>query len=262
MKYLKHFTILSLIVASLGLFQMPCFAETKEIITEGTYIMGDNDTPADAENRALTNAKRSAIEQAGTYIESYSQTQNLQLTKDDIETIASGDLQTTIMDKKRIPVSDGNMSFWVKIKCIVNTDSLAMLQSKLKDSKVQSQSQVDTYNPTWGYLFENDIISSKYRTPATVYIDTSSIKVIGRQNPVIKCWTRTDIGAINIIELKNIDVNSLIEQVLEERFYTGNRLTQAKKYEDAAWTTPVHGSNLERMNSNIVTWVITNHLLD
>src|SRR3972149_5438881 len=41
------------------------FAETKEIISEGTYNMGDGETPSVAESRALRQAKRTALEQAG-----------------------------------------------------------------------------------------------------------------------------------------------------------------------------------------------------
>jgi hypothetical protein len=37
-------------------------AETKEIISEGTYNMGDGETPSVAESRALLQAKRIALE--------------------------------------------------------------------------------------------------------------------------------------------------------------------------------------------------------
>ena len=57
------------------------FAETKEIISEGTYNMGDGETPSVAESRALLQAKRTALEQAGTYVESYTRVKNIPLTK-------------------------------------------------------------------------------------------------------------------------------------------------------------------------------------
>jgi hypothetical protein len=62
------------IPAILLLFLCPsfAFAEVKEIISEGTYNMGDGETPTVAESRARLNAERNAIEQAGIYIESYS----------------------------------------------------------------------------------------------------------------------------------------------------------------------------------------------
>ena len=52
------------------------FTEVKEIISEGTYNMGDGETPGVAESRALLQAKRIALEQAGTYVESYTKVEN------------------------------------------------------------------------------------------------------------------------------------------------------------------------------------------
>jgi len=46
----------------LFLFLIPAFAEFKEIISEGTYNMGDGETPTVAESRALLQAKRAAVE--------------------------------------------------------------------------------------------------------------------------------------------------------------------------------------------------------
>src|SRR4030067_1541268 len=41
------------------------FTESKEIISEGTYNMGDGETPTVAESRALLQARRTALEEAG-----------------------------------------------------------------------------------------------------------------------------------------------------------------------------------------------------
>ena len=71
------------------------------IIAEGTYILGDGETASAAEQRAFDNAKRSASEQAGVYIDSYSPTKNLQLSKDKVTVISFGLVQATVIDKKR-----------------------------------------------------------------------------------------------------------------------------------------------------------------
>ena len=63
------------------------FTEIKDIITEGDYNMGDGETPSVAESRALLNAKRIALEQAGTYIESYSKVKNFQLVEDQVKVL-------------------------------------------------------------------------------------------------------------------------------------------------------------------------------
>lgn len=82
--------------------------------------MGNAETLIVAEERALLNAKRNAIEQAGTYIESYSKVENFKLTHDEIHVIAAGLMQVSIIDKKRIILENG-FRIWVKIKAKVST---------------------------------------------------------------------------------------------------------------------------------------------
>src|SRR4030067_2433525 len=120
------------IIIALFLFSpSPLFAETKEIISEGTYNMGDGETPTVAESRALLQAKRVALEQAGTYVESYTKVENLQLTKDEIQVLASGLMEVEILDKKRTVVGEG-IHFWVKIKARVNLDKTEELANRIK----------------------------------------------------------------------------------------------------------------------------------
>ena len=52
------------------------YADTKVIAAEGTYTMGDGETPLVAESRALQQAKRVALEEAGTYVQSYAKTRH------------------------------------------------------------------------------------------------------------------------------------------------------------------------------------------
>ncbi|MDP2279275.1 MAG: tetratricopeptide repeat protein [Nitrospirota bacterium] len=111
------------------------FTAVKEIVSEGAYNMGDGETPSVAESRALLNAKRVAIEQAGTYVESYTKVENFQLTKDEIQVLASGIMEVEILDKKRTIVGDG-FRFWVKIKARVNPDRIQEMANKVKDKSV------------------------------------------------------------------------------------------------------------------------------
>lgn len=108
------------------------FSETKEIIAEGTYHMGDGETPNVAESRALLQAKRVAVEQAGTYVESYSKVKNLQLTEDEIQVLASGLMEVTVLDKKRSIAGDG-FNFSVKIRAIVHPDKMEEMAKRVKE---------------------------------------------------------------------------------------------------------------------------------
>ena len=123
------------VVTLLLLLPAVSFSGTKEIIAEGTYHMGDGETPSVAESRALLQAKRVAVEQAGTYVESYSKVINLQLTEDEIQVLASGLMEVTILDKKRSIVGDG-FSFSVKIKAIVHPDKMEEMAKRVKEKSV------------------------------------------------------------------------------------------------------------------------------
>ncbi len=123
------------IVIMLLLVPSILLAETKEIISEGTYNMGDGETPSVAESRALLKAKQIALEQAGTYVESYSKVKNITLTEDEIQILASGLMEVEILDKKRTVVGDG-INFWVKIKAKVSPDKMDEMVKKVKEKSV------------------------------------------------------------------------------------------------------------------------------
>ena len=59
---MKKFLSLLFLLSLLLLTSAVSSAETKEIISEGTYTMGDGETPGVAELSAFNNAKRTALE--------------------------------------------------------------------------------------------------------------------------------------------------------------------------------------------------------
>jgi len=97
--------------------------------------MGDGETPSVAESRALINAKRVALEQAGTYVESYSKVEKLQLTKDEIQVLTSGIMKIEILEKKRSVMGDG-FHFWIKIRAEIDPDSIQEMSRKLKEKSI------------------------------------------------------------------------------------------------------------------------------
>jgi hypothetical protein len=121
---------------------LPCYADSKEIIAEGTYIASENDSPLQGEEAALLIAKRAALEQAGTYVQSETLVSNLQLKDDQVKSLTSEVIVTTVLDKSRT-FNGKNMVFWVKIKAIVYPDKLLeVIKSgfKLMDKPVMGQS--------------------------------------------------------------------------------------------------------------------------
>ncbi len=122
----------AIVLVSLLVFQiLPAYADIKTITSEATYAMGDGETPLNAEAMVLQKAKQVALEQAGTYIESYTKVQNYKLTTDEIQTIAGGVLEVTILDKKRQLIGDGTQ-FYIKIKATITTDKIQDLAKRIK----------------------------------------------------------------------------------------------------------------------------------
>lgn len=128
------------ILASLLLLVVPlvAHAETKVLTAESTYIMGDGESPSYAEAMALQKAKQMALEEAGTYVESYTKVQNFDLTTEEIQTIAGGVLQVEVLDKSRTLISDG-LRFYVKIKASVTTDKMEELTRRIKGKNVAEE---------------------------------------------------------------------------------------------------------------------------
>jgi regulator of sirC expression with transglutaminase-like and TPR domain len=110
------------------------FAESKVVDSEGKYVMGDLDTKKDARALALMEAKRSALEQAGTYLESSSEVKNYELTKDEINSLTSGVVSVEIL-KEDWKMSGENLMVTVLIRATVDTSNLEERISALKGDK-------------------------------------------------------------------------------------------------------------------------------
>ena len=113
-------------------------AEAKMIMSEATYSMGDGETPSFAEAMVLQKAKQRALEEAGTYVESYTKVRNLDLTAEEIQTIAGGVVQVEVLEKKRSAVGEG-FQFFIKIKATVTTDKMEELAQRVRGRNVAEE---------------------------------------------------------------------------------------------------------------------------
>lgn len=184
------------VIAVLLLVPTAAFSSTKEIVSEGTYNMGDAESPSVAEGRALLNAKRTALEQAGTYVKSYSKVINLTLTEDEVEVLTAGIMEVTIIDKKRSIVGDG-FRFWVKIKAIINPIKVEKLASQVKE-----QSVINDYKR----------IKEEYKNSQSE-IDRLKTELARAKGKKKKKQVETAISK----EEKNFQVNQLLEKASEQK---------------------------------------------
>ncbi|MBW2019351.1 MAG: tetratricopeptide repeat protein [Deltaproteobacteria bacterium] len=130
----------SVIKVCLGIFLVVAFcsplvfAESKVVTCQGKYVMGDLDTKKEAKALALMEAKRAALEQAGTYLESSSEVKNYELTKDEISSLASGVMSVEVL-KEEWKMSGENLMVTVLIRATVDTSNLKARIAALKDNQ-------------------------------------------------------------------------------------------------------------------------------
>jgi len=78
--------------------QRPPSGNVRVVTASGEYRMGDHDTRNDAVRLAVESAKREALEQVTTYLESVTEIKNLDVTRDDIRTYTAGIVM--VLDQK------------------------------------------------------------------------------------------------------------------------------------------------------------------
>lgn len=80
-------------------------ANVRIVNASGEYQMGDHDTRSDAVRLAVEAAKRQALEQVATYLESVTELKNMDITRDDIRTYTAGVVM--VLDQKITTRLDG-----------------------------------------------------------------------------------------------------------------------------------------------------------
>lgn len=141
---MKKNQLLESILLGLSCYILPyniASAEIENIEATGSYSVGDNETEnfASARENAYNEAMRSAVEQAGVYVESYSKTQNMQLTHDEVRIISGNILKVLAKDIRPVVSTDGHtIKFICTIKATVDTDSIN-LQEKMHQHKLEDE---------------------------------------------------------------------------------------------------------------------------
>jgi tetratricopeptide (TPR) repeat protein len=115
-------------------FGQAAFAGPSVVVSEGKYVMGDLDSKKDAKALALIEAKRLALEQAGTYIASSTEVRNFQLSKDQIDTLASGIMSVEIL-KEDWKLSGENMVVAIQIRATIDTSNLKDKISRMQEGE-------------------------------------------------------------------------------------------------------------------------------
>ena len=128
---------------------------TKEVITTGKYVMGDLDTKTKAKKFALLDAKKLAMEKAGTYLRSFSEVDGLHLTRDEVLSLAAGTMSVEILEETW-EMQGQNPVITITIKAKIDTsdlekeiEDLRAYRSKLKSLNEVEKTGEDTANSAY-----------------------------------------------------------------------------------------------------------------
>ncbi|MCX5847101.1 MAG: tetratricopeptide repeat protein [Deltaproteobacteria bacterium] len=127
MKLIKFY-----IIASLFFFASvsPTLAETKTFVREYTYQASEFDSKASCRTLALEQVKRLLLEEIGTYLESLTEVNNFQLTKDQIIVLTAGIVRVQVVDEKW----DGK-AYYLLAKITANPDDVAKAIDNLRKDR-------------------------------------------------------------------------------------------------------------------------------
>ncbi len=112
-----------ILLALSGLMLQSAAAEIKVIEADSVYVLGDKDSKLDARRIATQEAKRKALELAGTFVASLTEVKEYRLSKDEVTAYTAGIIETEIIaDEARGTVA--RPEHYIKARCRIDTDIL------------------------------------------------------------------------------------------------------------------------------------------
>ncbi|MDK2745583.1 MAG: hypothetical protein H8K03_14715 [Nitrospira sp.] len=141
---------------------VPALADIRVVNAQGEHRMGDRDTREDAIRLAVEAAKRNALEQVATYLESVTVVSDMDVTKDEIRSYTAG---LVIVLNQQVSTSlDGDVVV-VKVDLLAQMDTEAVAQAitalrenedarvqlaELRQENEQLQQELNTVNQALG----------------------------------------------------------------------------------------------------------------
>lgn len=130
---MNHFLSLLPLLALLAL-PSPVHAEVRTIEADSSYAMSDNDSRVDARRIATQEAKRKALELAGTFVASLTEVKEYRLTKDEVTAYTAGIVETDVVgDETR-----GDLQHpvaYIKVRCRIDTDVLVQQIDRYQENQ-------------------------------------------------------------------------------------------------------------------------------
>ena len=109
-------------------------AEVRVVVSQGEFRMGDRDTREDATRLATEAAKRNALEQVATYLESVTVVEGADITKDEIRTYTAG-LILVLDQQARLWLDGDRVVVTVDLLSQIDTDEVAHAILALRENE-------------------------------------------------------------------------------------------------------------------------------
>jgi hypothetical protein len=165
---MSHRPITLFLTLAASLTAAPALADIRVVNAQGEHRMGDRDTREDAIRMATEVAKRNALEQVATYLESVTVVHDMDVTKDEIRTYTAG--LVLVLNQRIATALDGDVVV-VKVDLLAQMDTdevtraIAALRENedarvqlaaLKQENEQLQDELNAVNQTLGHAATAD----------------------------------------------------------------------------------------------------------
>lgn len=134
LSYKSYRPIVLFLALALFITAAPALADIRVVNAQGEYRMGDRDTREDAIRIATEAAKRNALEQVATYLESVTVVSDMDVTRDEIRTYTAG--LVLVLNQQIATTLDGD-AVVVKVDLLaqMDTDEVARAIVALRENE-------------------------------------------------------------------------------------------------------------------------------
>ncbi len=128
-------------LAALSLFPASALADIKVIEADNLYLMGDNDSRIDARRISVQEAKRKALELAGTYVASLTEVKDYRLTKDEITAYTAGMVETEVIAEE-LRGTAARPELFTRVRCRIDMATVTdKLESYRENDELKAQAE-------------------------------------------------------------------------------------------------------------------------
>lgn len=138
------------------------FGALQTFVREYTYEAGEADSKLSSRAIALEQVKRALLEELGTYLESYTEVKNAQLTMDQITAMTAGVVQTQIMEEKW-----NGREYWLKAKVEADPAKVAADLENMKQNQPKMKELEELRRKADAALAENERLKKELESAKT-----------------------------------------------------------------------------------------------